>query len=59
MKQKIKKRYLVYYDGYGKKHRVHQSDGVCQMCGKAEGVWCGDKIRCFDCFDKIINEVKA
>ncbi|MFW6140787.1 MAG: hypothetical protein ACOC5S_05485 [Acidobacteriota bacterium] len=58
MPEKIKKRYVSWIDCYGKRHTRHQADGICQMCGKAEGVQIGDKIRCFDCFDKIVEEVE-
>jgi len=58
MNKKIKKRYYVYIDCYGKLHREHRADGVCQMCGKSEGVVLGDRIRCRECVDKIIKVVK-
>jgi len=59
MAGEIKKRYVSYIDAWGKRHREHVADGICQECGKAEGVQIGDKIRCPDCVDKIIKRVRA
>jgi hypothetical protein len=58
MPEQIKRRYVSWIDCYGKRHTKHEADGVCQMCGEAEGIQIGDKIRCSDCFDKIVKEVE-
>lgn len=57
MKSKIKKNYLVWIDAYWKKHRKHYAAGICEHCGKAEGTIAGNKIRCPECFDKIVKGV--
>jgi DNA-directed RNA polymerase subunit RPC12/RpoP len=59
MSRNIKKRYIEYIDAYGIHHRKHEADGVCQMCGKSEGIQIGDKIRCPECVDKLVKKVMA
>lgn len=54
-KEAIGPHYVQVMDAYGNVRRERIADGICEHCHAAEGVRIGDKVRCPDCVDRIVE----